>query len=118
MSETGPQVQHVEVSEDEAGMRLDRWLRTQFPSVPLGALSKVVRTGQVRVDGGRAKMDTRLAAGQTAATHDGTEPARVAGTLVEKTATLRDALSASAEVDDALVRARRAAVAARLPARP
>lgn len=60
----------------------------------------------------------RLAAGQTAATHDGTEPARVAGTLVEKTATLRDALSASAEVDDALVRARRAAVAARLPARP
>lgn len=55
----------------------------------------------------------RLAAGQTAATHDGTEPARVAGTLVEKTATLRDALHASAEVDDALVRARKAAVAAR-----
>jgi hypothetical protein len=55
----------------------------------------------------------RLAAGQTAATHDGTEPARVADTLVEKTATLRDALRASAEVDDALVRARKAAAARR-----
>ncbi|MEM7692977.1 MAG: RluA family pseudouridine synthase [Pseudomonadota bacterium] len=46
-------------------MRLDRWLRQRFPDVPLGALSKAVRTGQVRVDGGRAKMETRLTAGQT-----------------------------------------------------
>jgi len=53
----------------------------------------------------------KLAAGQTAATHDGTEPARVAGTLVDKTATLRDALQASSEVDEALVRARKAAAA-------
>ncbi len=83
MSETGPQVQHVEVSEDETGMRLDRWLRTQFPSVPLGALSKVVRTGQVRVDGGRAKMDTRLAAGQTVRlppiAHPGSAPTGAVG---------------------------------------
>lgn len=64
MSEA-PKVHHVEVSEDEAGMRLDRFLRTQFPAVPLGALSKVVRTGQVRIDGSRAKMETRLEAGQT-----------------------------------------------------
>jgi len=60
----------------------------------------------------------RLAAGQTAATHDGTEPARAAGTLVEKTANLRDALQASAEVDDALVRARKAAAAARSTRQP
>jgi len=53
----------------------------------------------------------KLAAGQTAATHDGTEPARVAGTLVDKTAVLRDALQASSEVDEALVRARQAAAA-------
>ncbi len=55
----------------------------------------------------------RLAAGQTAATRGGTEPARVAETLIEKTHTLRDALQASAEVDDALVRARKAAAARR-----
>ncbi|MEM8551814.1 MAG: RluA family pseudouridine synthase [Pseudomonadota bacterium] len=58
------QVEHISVSDDDAGMRLDRWLRQRFPAVPLGALSKVVRTGQVRVDGARARMETRLAAGQ------------------------------------------------------
>lgn len=57
-------VTHVEVGADEAGMRLDRWLRLQFPDVPFGALSKVVRTGQVRVDGARARLDTRVASGQ------------------------------------------------------
>ncbi|RAH99312.1 RluA family pseudouridine synthase [Acuticoccus sediminis] len=59
------QVSHVEVDPDDAGMRLDRWLRRSFPDVPLGALSKVVRTGQVRVDGARAKLETRLEAGQS-----------------------------------------------------
>jgi 23S rRNA pseudouridine955/2504/2580 synthase len=58
-------VTHVDVGEDDAGMRLDRWLRREFPEVPFGALSKVVRTGQVRVDGARAKLDTRLFPGQT-----------------------------------------------------
>ena len=59
------QVSHVEVDPDDEGMRLDRWLRRSFPEVPLGALSKIVRTGQLRVDGARAKLDTRLAAGQS-----------------------------------------------------
>ncbi|MEM8665663.1 MAG: RluA family pseudouridine synthase [Pseudomonadota bacterium] len=58
-------VEHITVEDDDAGMRLDRWLRGRFPNVPLGALSKVVRTGQVRIDGSRAKMDTRLEAGQS-----------------------------------------------------
>lgn len=58
-------VVHVPVDPDDDGMRLDRWLRQRFPDVPLGALSRVVRTGQVRIDGGRAKLDTRLAAGQS-----------------------------------------------------
>jgi 23S rRNA pseudouridine955/2504/2580 synthase len=61
----GRAVTHVDVGEDDAGMRLDRWLRREFPDVPFGALSKVVRTGQVRVDGARARLDTRLAAGQS-----------------------------------------------------
>lgn len=57
-------VLHIEVDPDDAGMRLDRWLRRAFPDVPLGALSKLVRTGQVRIDGARAKLDTRLEGGQ------------------------------------------------------
>jgi len=63
--DAAPRVVHVAVGEDDSGMRLDRWLRARFPAVPLGALSRAVRTGQVRVDGGRARMQTRLAAGQT-----------------------------------------------------
>ena len=58
-------VVHLTVDADDEGMRLDRWLRAQLPGVPFGALSKIVRTGQVRVDGARAKLETRLNAGQT-----------------------------------------------------
>ena len=64
MSVERPTVAHVKVSADDAGMRLDRWLRQRYPAVPFGALSKIVRTGQVRLDGARAKLQTRVAAGQ------------------------------------------------------
>ena len=51
------------VSEDEADIRLDRWLRRHFP-VTQGVIEKWCRTGHVRVDGGRATPSTRLAPGQ------------------------------------------------------
>lgn len=53
------------VGEDEAGMRLDRWFKLHFPDLSFGHLQKLVRTGQVRVDGGRAKTSTRLDPGQS-----------------------------------------------------
>ena len=52
------------VAQDEAGMRLDRWFKLHYPQVTHAYLSKLTRTGQVRVDGSRAKTGTRLAAGQ------------------------------------------------------
>ncbi|MBL4756501.1 MAG: RluA family pseudouridine synthase [Rhizobiales bacterium] len=58
-------VQHIKVTNDEAGMRLDRWIRIRFPQLKQGRLQKILRTGQVRVDGGRAKAAQRLEAGQT-----------------------------------------------------
>lgn len=57
-------VEHVTVSEDEDGMRLDRWFMRRRPGASLAHVSKVVRTGQVRVDGARAKISTRLSTGQ------------------------------------------------------
>lgn len=57
-------VQHREVGRNEAGMRLDRWFRAHFPTLTQGRLQKLLRTGQVRVDGARAKADLRLEAGQ------------------------------------------------------
>ena len=46
-------------------MRLDRWFKRRIPSLSLSHLNKIVRTGQVRVDGARAKTATRLAPGQS-----------------------------------------------------
>jgi 23S rRNA pseudouridine955/2504/2580 synthase len=53
-----------EVIQDEAEIRLDRWLRRHFPGVTQGLVEKWCRTGQVRVDGKRAEASTRLAPGQ------------------------------------------------------
>src|SRR5829696_8707947 len=52
------------VERDEAGMRLDRWFKLHYPGLGFGHLQKLLRSGQVRVDGGRVQTSTRLAAGQ------------------------------------------------------
>lgn len=57
--------QLIQVSTDEADIRLDRWFRRHFPGVQHGRLEKLLRTGQVRVDGKRAKANHRLAQGET-----------------------------------------------------
>jgi 23S rRNA pseudouridine955/2504/2580 synthase len=57
-------VQKIEVGGDEDEARLDRWFKRRFPGLGHGRLEKLLRTGQVRVDGGRVKASTRLAAGQ------------------------------------------------------
>jgi 23S rRNA pseudouridine955/2504/2580 synthase len=59
-----PNVETRTVEPDEAGMRLDRWFHVHFPGLGFGHLQKLIRSGQVRVDGGRAKTSTRLAPGQ------------------------------------------------------
>ena len=53
------------VTDDEADIRLDRWIRRHFPGLPQSAIQKLCRTGQVRVDGCRAETATRLVPGQT-----------------------------------------------------
>lgn len=55
----------VIIAEADDGQRLDRWLKKHYPGVPFGQLQKILRTGQLRVDGRRAKGDTRLAKGQS-----------------------------------------------------
>lgn len=53
------------IAPDEADQRLDRWFKRHFPAVAHGQLSKLLRTGQIRVDGKRAKANQRLEAGQS-----------------------------------------------------
>jgi len=54
-----------EIGEDEAGMRLDRWLHRRFPEVANSHLMRIVRKGEVRVSGRRADVSTRLASGES-----------------------------------------------------
>ncbi|MCB9988381.1 MAG: RluA family pseudouridine synthase [Rhodospirillales bacterium] len=57
-------VQHITVGPEDDGQRLDRWFKKHVPGVPFGLLQKLIRKGQIRVDGKRAKTDTRLTTGQ------------------------------------------------------
>ncbi|HWK66518.1 MAG TPA: RluA family pseudouridine synthase [Rhizobiaceae bacterium] len=58
-------VEQITVEAGESGMRLDRWFKTHYPGLGFGHLQKLLRSGQVRVDGGRVKADTRLQPGQS-----------------------------------------------------
>ncbi|MBL4854178.1 MAG: RluA family pseudouridine synthase [Robiginitomaculum sp.] len=58
-------VQKITVAEGDDGSRLDRWFKRKFPHIPHGRVEKYLRTGQLRVDGKRAKGKIRLEAGQS-----------------------------------------------------
>ena len=57
-------VETIEVTQDEADIRLDRWLRRHVPALTQASIQRWCRTGQVRVDGARADANSRLAPGQ------------------------------------------------------
>jgi 23S rRNA pseudouridine955/2504/2580 synthase len=58
-------VTHAVVGEDYAGSRLDRFLTRQYPGLPRTRLYRIVRKGEVRVNGKRAEIDTRLVLGDS-----------------------------------------------------
>ena len=53
----------VRIPEDRAGQRLDNFLLGQLKGAPRSLVYKLVRSGQVRVNGGRAKAERRLEGG-------------------------------------------------------
>ncbi|MFT0892412.1 RluA family pseudouridine synthase [Pseudochelatococcus sp. G4_1912] len=57
-------VQTLTVTADEADMRLDRFLTARFPQLPFTHIQRIVRKGELRVDGKRVKPNDRLAEGQ------------------------------------------------------
>ncbi|WP_031553728.1 RluA family pseudouridine synthase [Parvularcula oceani] len=58
-------VRMIEVAAADDGMRLDRWFRQHFPQVKQGQLQRMLRKGQVRVDGDKVAANRRIAAGET-----------------------------------------------------
>src|SRR5215470_9955987 len=57
-------VQTVAVSADEAGMRVDRFLEARFPGLSFSHIQRIIRKGELRVNGRRAQPKQRLEAGQ------------------------------------------------------
>ena len=63
MKKVSSGVSHVEVSPDRDGQRLDNFLSARMKGLPRSVIYRVIRKGQVRVNGGRAKPATRLVVG-------------------------------------------------------
>ena len=57
-------VQTVAVTADEAGMRVDRFLEARFPGLSFSHIQRIIRKGELRVNGKRAQPKQRLEAGQ------------------------------------------------------
>src|SRR5437660_11902751 len=58
-------VQTVAVTADESGMRVDRFLEARYPGLSFSHIQRIIRKGELRVNGKRAKPKDRLAAGQS-----------------------------------------------------
>jgi 23S rRNA pseudouridine955/2504/2580 synthase len=58
-------VQTVTVTPDEAGMRIDRFFEARFPGLSFSHIQRIVRKGEVRVNGKRTEPKNRLEAGQS-----------------------------------------------------
>jgi len=68
-----------QIAEDDDGIRLDRWFKRHYPALTHGRLEKLLRKGEVRLDGKRAKAADHVVAGQTLrlppqVIHDKSEP--------------------------------------------
>jgi 23S rRNA pseudouridine955/2504/2580 synthase len=82
-------VEHLEVTPDEAGQRLDNYLHKRLGGLPRSRLYRLIRKGEVRVNGKRAKPETRLNSAdrvrvppvRVSSTAD---PARPPGTVLER----------------------------------
>jgi 23S rRNA-/tRNA-specific pseudouridylate synthase len=58
-----PTARFVTVSEDHDGQRVDNFLRTELKGAPKTLVYRILRTGEVRINKGRAKPDTRVHTG-------------------------------------------------------
>lgn len=61
--ETRTKVRKVVIDEERAGQRIDNYLRSQLPGLPTGRLYRILRKGEVRVNGGRVKAEYKLKKG-------------------------------------------------------
>jgi len=75
-----PQVKTLCIDDDAAGQRLDNFLLRQLKGVPKTHIYRIIRSGEVRVNKGRASVDSRLAVGDLVRL----PPVRISGRVAEK----------------------------------
>ena len=87
-----PQVKTLLVDEDSAGQRLDNFLMRHLKGVPKTHVYRIIRSGEVRVNKGRASADSRVAAGDTVRL----PPVRISERVAEKTQAMADSVARGA----------------------
>ena len=60
---TQNQVQFIDISDDEAGQRIDNFLLAKLKGVPKSMIYRIIRKGEVRVNKGRIKPEYKLVEG-------------------------------------------------------
>ncbi len=56
-------VRKILIDEDQAGQRIDNFLRRQLPGLPKTRIYRIIRRGEVRVNGGRVRAEYKLLSG-------------------------------------------------------
>ncbi|MES2880211.1 MAG: RluA family pseudouridine synthase [Pseudomonadota bacterium] len=91
-----PQVQTVLVDEDSAGQRLDNFLMRHLKGVPKTHVYRIIRSGEVRVNKGRASADSRVAAGDMVRL----PPVRISERVAEKAEAMAQSMERAAPARD------------------
>src|SRR3954463_16031177 len=60
---SAPAVQWIEVSDDEAGQRIDNYLLARLKGVPKSRIYRILRSGEVRINSQRVEASRKVAAG-------------------------------------------------------
>lgn len=94
-------VQTVAVTADENGMRVDRFLEARFPGLSFSHIQRIIRKGELRVDGRRADSKDRLETGQSVRIPPlKLDAPKAGGALSEAAQKTRDALKAMTLFED------------------
>jgi 23S rRNA pseudouridine955/2504/2580 synthase len=91
-----PQVKSVTIEEDDAGQRLDNFLMRHLKGVPKTHVYRIIRSGEVRINKGRASADTRVQAGDVVRL----PPVRVSERIAEKSTAMAAQVASHAPAKD------------------
>ena len=63
MTKVDAMIKKKMINSEENGMRLDRWMKKHYPQLSYSLLQKLIRKGQIRINGGRCKTHLLISEG-------------------------------------------------------